>query len=231
MVTGSFALRPRLVLIRQPCLVRVVSVDSEIAVRTVEQIADGVGFGVLWSQGLWLVGWLLGWSCRQSRSRHPTGPISACANLRFMIGDPMANFQFHHLALAAGSLKTECRVKRIGCLLVIIKHKMPTHGGDRNGESDAQAPASNVDFVDGLVADFAVTGVPDPMPVVVKTIAGERLHRSWAGPEVVVNAGRNRLFRGASYGRAPLVTKRAGQVDIADGPLLHMLDCLHHARI
>src|SRR5439155_23562486 len=105
---------------------------------------------------------------------------------RFMIGDRMADFQTHHHALVDASLKTECRVKRIGCLLVIIKHKMPTNGGDRNGESYAEAPASNVDFVDGLVADFAVTSVPAPMPVVVKTIAGERLHRSWAGPEVVV---------------------------------------------
>src|SRR5438046_10671755 len=117
MVTGSFALRPRLVLIRQPCLVRVVSVDSEIAVRTVEQIADGVGFGVLWSQGPWLVGWLLGWSCRQARSRHPTGPISACANLRFMIGDQMANLQFHHLEFVAGCLQKEYSVKRYVCLI------------------------------------------------------------------------------------------------------------------
>src|SRR5438477_362957 len=101
--------------------------------------------------------------------------VRAGAYLRLVVGDPVADFEFHHLALAACPLETEAGVQSIGRLLIVIEHEVPTHGRDGRGETNAQTPARNVNFVDGLVADFTVAGVPDPMPIVVKAIAREWL--------------------------------------------------------
>ena len=85
--------------------------------------------------------------------------------------------------------------------------------------------------MDGLIADFAVAGVPDPVPVVVKAIAREGFQRGGAGPEIVVNAGGDRLFRGVADGRPPLEAETASHVDVADGAVLQMLHGFQHAGV
>src|SRR5580692_1103185 len=108
---------------------------------------------------------------------------------------------------------------------------MAAHGGGGDGEADSQAPTSDIDFVDGLIARFTVAGIPDPMPVVVKTIAREGFHGSGAGPEVVMDAGGNRFLGGVADRRAPLIAERASHIDIADGAVAQMLDGFEHARV
>src|SRR5215472_8843157 len=100
-----------------------------------------------------------------------------------------------------------------------------------HGKSDSQAPARNINFMDGLIADFTVARVPDPMPVVVKAILGERLQRRRASPQVVVYAGWNRLLCGMPNRWPPLVTKRARQVDVANRSVAQMTNGFDHPRI
>ena len=84
--------------------------------------------------------------------------------------------------------------------------------------------------MDALVAHVAVAGIPKPVPVVVKTIAGERLQGRGAGPEIVMHARRNRLHGRVADGVAPLVAKPARHVDVADQPSWTLLDALLHRR-
>src|SRR5258708_9911876 len=125
----------------------------------------------------------------EPRGGHAAGPVRVGAYLRLVIGDPVADCEFDHLALALRTHETEGGIQSIGRLLVVLEHKVSTHGGHRHRETYAQTPARDIDFVDSLVADFTVAGVPNPMPIVVKAISGKRLHRRGAGPQVVVNAG------------------------------------------
>src|SRR5690242_5458860 len=85
--------------------------------------------------------------------------------------------------------------------------------------------------MDGLVPAFAVTGVPNPVPIVVEAIFGKGFHGSGAGPEVVMNAGGNRRGVSVADGAAPLVANGAGEVDIADGAVADMMDGFEHAGI
>src|SRR6266516_4896497 len=166
-VTRTFTVWPWFGLIRKPSLVCVVSIDGEIAVRSVESVANGVGLCVFWPQGLYAC-WLFVWSGAESCGGHSTGPVSTGAYLRLVIGDPVADFEFHHFALAARIIEIEGCIQDIGCLLIVLEHKVSAHGGHTYREANSQAPPSDIDFVDGLVADFTVPGVPDPMPVVAK---------------------------------------------------------------
>ena len=104
-----------------------------------------------------------------------------------MIGSPVADFDFHHLALLVGILKVERRVQHVGRLLIIIEHKVTAHRRNLNREANTQPPARDVDLVNCLIADLAITRVPNPMPVVVKTITRERLQRSRTRPQVIVD--------------------------------------------
>jgi len=88
-----------------------------------------------------------------------------------------------------------------------------------------------IDFVDGLVADFTVPGVPNPMPVVMKAITRKRLQRCRPGPQVIIHAGGNGLRRGVPDRGAPLVANRPRHVDIADRAVAQMPNRFQHARI
>src|SRR6266436_1415867 len=229
-VTRAHTVWPWFGLIRKPSLVRVVSIDGEVAARSVESVANGVGLCVFWPQGLCALR-LFVWSGAESRGGHSTGPVSTGAYLRLVIGDPVADFEFHHFALAVRIIEIEGCIQDIGCLLIVLEHKVSAHGGHTYREANPQAPPSDIDFVDGLVADFAVPGVPDPMPVVVKAIARKRLQRCGAGPQVIIDAGRNGFRRGVPNRRPPLVANRAGHVDIADRAVTQMLDGFQHAGV
>ena len=81
----------------------------------------------------------------------------------------------------------------------------------------AQEPAGQVHLVRALVADVAVAGVPDPVPVVVQVLPAQRFHRRRTTPQVIVDAGRDRLFAAhlADAG-AVLVTGAQGVEDLAE---------------
>ena len=85
--------------------------------------------------------------------------------------------------------------------------------------------------MDGLVANFTVAGVPDPMPIVVEAITGEGLERGGAGPEIVIDAGGNRFRGSVADGRAPFVANCASHVDIADGAVAEMMNGFEHTGV
>src|SRR5262249_35577626 len=102
---------------------------------------------------------------------------------------------------------------------------------DHCRKANSQAPACDVDFMDRLIAGFAVSRIPNPMPVVVKAIVSEWLQRRRASPQVIVNAGGHCLLRGMTNSAAPLVTQRARHINITDHTIAKALNGLDHSRI
>ena len=113
------------------------------------------------------------------------------ADAGFVVRDPVPDLELHHLAMAVGLIEFEGAGERVRRLLVVIEHEVAADRGDAIREPDAEPPPRDVDLVDPLVAEVPVSGVPDPVPVVVKAIAGERLQRRRTGPEVVVDSTGN----------------------------------------
>src|SRR5947209_5607553 len=81
----------------------------------------------------------------------------------------------------------------IRSLLVVIEHVMTTDCAHLIRIADAQTPARNVQFVNALVSEIAIAVIPEPMPVIVKTVFGERVLWRRAKPLVIMNSSRNRL--------------------------------------
>src|SRR6516162_10223085 len=106
----------------------------------------------------------------------------------------MADFKLHHLALTIWRDKLIGGMQGVRGLLVILEHEMPADGGHLGRILHSETPASFVDFVDALIADVAIAGVPNPVPVVVEAITGEGLHWRGTGPQIVIDPGRNRFF-------------------------------------
>src|SRR2546428_3075313 len=229
-VTRTFTVWPWFGLIRKPSPVCVVSIDGEIADRSVESVANGVGLCVFWPQGLCALR-LFVWSGAESRGGYSTGPVRTGAYLRLVIGDPVADFEFHHFALAVRTIEIEGCIQDIGRLLIVLEHKVSAHGGHTYREANPQAPPSDVDFVDGLVADFTVPGVPDPMPVVVKAITRKRLQRCGTGPQVIINPGRNGFLRGVADRWTPPAATPASHVAIADRAITQMMNGFQHTGV
>ena len=94
----------------------------------------------------------------------------------------------------------------------------------------AQGPAPHVHLVNALIAEVAVAGGPDPMPIIVQLLAHQRLFRRRAIPQVVVNARRNRLraIHFADAGAA-LVAQAARAQDFPDVAFPHPLNAFSHA--
>ena len=234
MIARRFARRSRFHILAKPGLVSVVAIDGEKAVGPVEEVADGVGLGVFRTKGLrrlLAARCLLAAIARQPCRRDSARAIASCANLRPMIGDPVAHFELHHLALAARRVKVVSRVQDVRRLLVIVKHEVPAHRRDHHREAHTEAPARDVNFMDRLIAALTVARVPDPVPVVVETIFGEWLQRRRTGPQIVVHARGHGLWRRVTDGLPPLVAKRARQIDVAERSTLHLLNGLNHAGI
>src|ERR1700731_2604749 len=70
--------------------------------------------------------------------------------------------------------------------------------------------------MDALVAEVTVACIPDPMPVVMKTVARERFQRRWPGPKVIVDSGRNWLGHCVADRVAPFEAQPACEIDFAD---------------
>src|SRR5262249_40722458 len=86
-----------------------------------------------------------------------------------------------------------------------------------------------VDLVNPLVAEIAVAGVPAPVPVVMKAIAGEGPGRRRPGPEVVIDAARHGFDRRTSDGVSPLEAQAARDIDVAEGAAVQVPARLDHA--
>src|SRR5262249_1442405 len=143
------SLRPGFLTAAQPGLVivRVFITGGQVSFRAIKDVADGV-----------------------------VSPEQApLTDLRFAVGDPVADFEFPHLAFATGQIKLEGTGKRVRCLLVVVEHEVTTNGRDPSGKLNIQSPSRHVHLMDTLVAQVTVAGIPDPMPVVMKPVAGERL--------------------------------------------------------
>ena len=86
----------------------------------------------------------------------------------------------------------------------------------------AQRPASDVHLVDALVAEVAVAGVEDPMPVVVQALPHQGLPWRRAAPEVVVDRRVDLLcaFHPADA-LARLVAEAAGELNLAEMTFVH----------
>ena len=111
----------------------------------------------------------------------------------------------------------------LGVSLVVLEHEVPADGRNLVRKLHAQAPARHVEFVDALVADVSVAGVPNPMPVIVEAVLGEGLHGGGACPEVVVDASRHRLLFGVSDRVPPFVAKPAREVNVSNQAVPHLL--------
>ena len=107
---------------------------------------------------------------------------------------------------------------------------LPPIGRDLRRMGHTEAPAGLVDFVDALVAEVAVAGVPEPVPVVVEAVLREGPLRGGAQPEIVVHAGRHGLLGCAPDGVAPLVAEPAGHVDLSELAAPHPLHRLAQRR-
>ncbi len=87
----------------------------------------------------------------------------------------MPDLKLHHLSLAAEQFKLKRAIECVRGLLVVIKHEVAAHGRDAIGELETQSPTRYIHLMDTLVAQVTVPCVPDPMPVLMKPVAGERL--------------------------------------------------------
>src|SRR5215469_3046989 len=158
--------------------VGLVLVDREISFRPVVDVADGSWFPRCRPERCTSRRRLRG--CRQTGRRKTA--LAELTNLGLMIGDPVAHFELQHLPLAVGGIELETAIQNVRCLLVVVEHYVSAHCGHFGRELDAQAPTRGVHLVDALVPDVAVTGVPEPVPIVVEAIAGESAIWCWAEP-------------------------------------------------
>src|SRR5437870_8188403 len=160
MVAGRGCRWAGLDVLGQPRLVRIIAVDAEIAGRSIKDVADRIGLCIDGTDRSdarqWIGSSLVRWSWSESSGRYTTALVNPAADLRLMIRDPGPNFEFHHLALAVGAIEIECGVQYIGSFLIVVEEKMAAHCRDHRRKANSQAPARDVDFVDGLIADFTI---------------------------------------------------------------------------
>ena len=78
-----------------------------------------------------------------------------------------------------------------------------------------------------LVADIAVAGLPEPVPIVMELLAPRGIERRGAAPKVVIHRRRNGLGTGGlADAGAKLVAEGAGYPNFSDVPGGGPLDCL-----
>src|SRR5262249_23631779 len=148
----------------------------------------------------------------------------AVAEPSFIVGDPMPHLEFHHLATTASLIELERAIEDVWRFLIVVEHEVSADGADPSGERDAEPPSRGVDLVDPLVAKVAISRVPYPVPVVVKPVATEWLHRRRTCPEVVIDARWNGFGGRVANRVSPLETQAARQIDLAKRPSAKMAD-------
>src|SRR5262245_13891907 len=108
MISGGAGRRSGFDMLRQPRLVRVIAVDTQIAFRSIEEVADRICFCIDRSDGPDAgerIGSFLRRYSRRSGGRESCSGYSAAfvgsgTDLGFVIRDPRPNFQLHHLSFA-----------------------------------------------------------------------------------------------------------------------------------
>ncbi|SPE29499.1 hypothetical protein SBA2_450115 [Acidobacteriia bacterium SbA2] len=216
-VAAGLGVGPGFLFLAEPGLVGIVSVHGHIALRAIEDVANGI-----------LRSFALGASFRgvaQCRG-HIAAAESRRADFRLVIRNPVAYFELHHAPLAVRHIELPGHVERVGRLLVVIEHEVPADGRNLVRKLHSQAPTRHVEFVDALVADVSVPRVPDPMPVVMEPVLAERLHGRRACPEVVVDPRRHWFRFGVADGVPPLVAKAARKVKVSKQAFAHLLHSL-----
>ena len=87
-----------------------------------------------------------------------------------------------------------------------------------------ESPSHQVELVRALVADVAVAGVPDPVPVVVELVSHDRKVGGRAEPQIVVNALRRRQrLLSQPYPRPVPVAKASHGNDLPDVAFVQVL--------
>jgi len=105
---------------------------------------------------------------------------------------------------------------RVGGLAVVVVAQAPANAHHaRRQRRIAQEPAGDVHLVDSLVAQVAVAVVVDPVPVVVEVLPGQGLQRRRAGPEVVIQSGRDLSFAHLADRHARLVAGATRVLDLS----------------
>src|SRR5438876_8828360 len=150
----------------------------------------------------------------------------AVAEAGFVVRDPMPDFELHHLAMTVGLIEFKRAIEGVRRLLVVIEHEVAADGGDPTRESDAEPPPRDVDLVYPLIANVSVPCLPDPVSVVMKAVAGERLQRCRSRPEVIVDSLGNGFGRCSSNRVPSLEAQPPRQVDFAKGAFVQVVDRL-----
>src|ERR1700679_4379483 len=91
------------------------------------------------------------------------------------------------------------------------------------GKAQAHSPSSRVYLVNTLVSKIAIAVVPEPVPVVVKPVFRKCVLRRRSGPQIVVNALRDRLHGRLPNRVSPLITEPSSHIGLADDSLPQLL--------
>src|SRR6266446_8633658 len=78
--------------------------------------------------------------------------------------------------------------------------------------------------MDVVIAELAVAGLPEPMPVVMELGTGERTHGRWTGPEIVIDIGRSLVGARPANRTSTAVHDAAGQLHFAQLALLDVFN-------
>ena len=70
----------------------------------------------------------------------------------------------------------------VGRFLVVVMTVATSAGGNTRGILNVQAPTGDIDAMDSIVAQFAVTPMPEPMPIVMEIIVAIRTAGRWSLP-------------------------------------------------
>ena len=116
--------------------------------------------------------------------------------------------------LAIGELIADCL--GIGCLLVVLEGVTTADGTDPCGIIHTESPAADIQRVDAVVTQFAITPMPEPVPVVVHTVTHVVGPWCWPLPEVVIQVGWH-IGRGTGADRpSQAEIECARMIDLAD---------------
>src|SRR5439155_12941279 len=103
------------------------------------------------------------------------------------------------------------------------------HGAPQAG--DAKTPPANINRMNVIVAQLAIAGVPEPVPIIMKARPRQRAHWRRAGPEVVIHTGRNLVLTGAADGTPPSINNAAGQLDLTELAFVHVFNGLGQCAV
>src|SRR5262249_2368629 len=159
----------------EPASVRFITCHGHVSLRPIEEVA---------AHRLRLSG-PRGCATRCLGKSSSAGTKAGYSDLRLSVGDPMADFELQYAALPARKMEFKGTVQNVRRLLIVVEHEVSAAGGNLVGQLNPESPPCQVNLMDTLVAEVTIACVPDPVPVVMKTVARKRLHRSGTSPQIV----------------------------------------------